>query len=56
VPEVTTKPIKFSLERWQDIKALRDLLAAERANDNLSLPDVVNEAVKYYRESLKAKP
>jgi len=49
------KAIKFTVERWKEIKDLRDMLADQRHNDNLSLPDVVNEAVKAYREALEAE-
>jgi hypothetical protein len=47
------KPIRFRVFQHEEITALRDELATERGNDNLSLPDTVLEAVKFYKDNRK---
>ena len=44
------RSIRFKEIRYLEIKELRDALAEERHNDNLSLPDTVAEAIKFFKE------
>lgn len=48
------KPIKFRRERHAEIVELRDRLVKIRHNDDLSLPDVVSEAVKRFQDDLNS--
>jgi hypothetical protein len=45
------KPVNLKTERWQEIKDLSEELAAERGIENISLPDVIGEAIKFFKEN-----
>lgn len=51
MPSLIYKSIRFRVFQHKEIEELRAELAKERNNSNLSLPDVVMEAVKFLREN-----
>lgn len=43
------KPVRLKLDKWQEVKDLAEELS-EELNMNVSLPDAISHAIKFYQE------